>query len=284
MNVFDLHCDTATELYHKSLPFDNSVTHINLRSLQGFEATLCFAVFFDDRKPNPNSAEFFQAVADRVDALKHPGLTPILTAEGAGALAYRADWIDLLCQRSCRMASLVWNGRNPLATGAVTDDRAPLTDAGRAAVRELIRRGVTVDVSHLSGAGTDEILHRTDAPIVASHSNARALCDHPRNLTDDRAREIFRRGGLIGLNLCPYFLTDGRASTEDVCRHAEHFLKLGGEKGLSLGCDWDGAPLPEDMKDFSSLRDLAKVFETAFGKELTERIFYRNASRFFTSP
>ncbi len=283
MKVFDLHCDTATALYRKNLSLDNRETHINKTTLQNTEATLCCAVFFNDEHPNPYPEEFWEGVTDKVEEMDCPGLTTLLTAEGVGVLACKESWIDLLSARNCRMAGLVWNGKNPLATGAKTDDTAPLTPQGREAVKELIARGIAVDVSHLSAAGTEEILHLTDAPIVASHSNAKGVKNHFRNLSDGVAREIFRRGGLVGLNFCPAFLGEGTVTGEDILRHADYLLNLGGEQGLALGADWDGAPLPEGMKDFSSLFPLYGRFCSAFGEELTRRIFYENAAAFFAS-
>ncbi len=283
MKVFDLHCDTATMLYHHNLSFDNIKTHINRTTVAHTEATLCCAVFFNDEHPNPQPAAFFDGVAEKMEEIYAPGLTPLLTTEGTGGLAIREDWINLLVARNCRMAGLVWNGKNVLATGAKTDDKAPLTDYGREAVKELIKRGIAVDVSHLSAAGTEEILGLTEDPIVASHSNAKAVKNHTRNLSDAIAKEMFRRGGLIGLNFCPDFLGDGNVTSADIVRHAAHFLNLGGEDGLALGADWDGAPMPSDMKDFSSLHPLYDTFTAAFGQTLTDKIFYENAASFFAS-
>ncbi len=283
MNIFDLHCDTATELYLRKIPFDNPETHINAHTVKGHQVTQCFAVFFNDTVARPRGMDFFCAVADTVfPQLHRPGLTPLLTVEGAGVLASDPDWISQLAEKGCRMAGLVWNGRNSLATGAMTDDGAKLTPQGRWAVSELIRRGISVDVSHLSSAGTDEILDLTDAPIVASHSNARSVCNHPRNLPDHTAREIFARSGLVGLNLYPDFLSGKEATVDDVLRHAERFLTLGGQRSLALGCDLDGIDrMPLEMKDFSSLELLYDRFCRAFGNGIATDIFYNNAQRFF---
>lgn len=282
MRVFDLHCDTASVLYQKNLPFDNDKTHIRKGTVGQIKLTQCFAVFFDDRKENPDAEKKLHAVVDTVfPQWNGTTVTPILTVEGGGVLATREGWISDLAALGCRMVGLTWNGVNPLGTGAVTDDNASLTELGKEAVREILARGMAVDVSHLSAKGTEEILTLTDKPIVASHSNARAVTDHVRNLSDEVASEIFRRGGLVGLNLCPFFLGSGTVTTDDVVRHAEHFLSLGGEHSLALGGDWDGAPLPADITDFSSVSPLYDKFVTAFGKAISDRIFYENAHGFF---
>ena len=282
MKIFDLHCDTATRLYNEHRSFDNAVTHINANTVKGHEVTQCFAVFFHDGKRPLPGKDFFLRVADIVKKLRRPGLSPILTGEGVGVLAEEQGWIDLLKEHNCRMASLVWNGKNSLATSAATDDRAPLTEAGRDAVLELLEKNIAIDVSHLSARGTEEILSLTDDPIVASHSNARKITPHVRNLSDDTAREIFRRGGVVGLNLYPPFLSDGEAAVEDILRHAEHFLALGGERGLALGCDLDGVDrLPRGIGHFGDLPYLHKAFSHAFGETVANNIFYTNAARFF---
>ncbi len=283
MNVFDLHCDTATELYRRNLFFDNSVTHINRTTVGKHRLTQCFAVFFNDASDSPLGMDFFHAVTDTVFPQLHTEtVTPILTVEGGGVLATDPHWIDVLAEKNCRMAGLVWNGKNPLATGAMTDDRAKLTPLGRESVLELIARNIAVDVSHCSAAGTEEILQLTDAPIVASHSNAKAVCPHPRNLSDGVAREIFARGGLVGLNLYPEFLSEQPAGIDAVLRHAEHFFSLGGEDGLCLGCDLDGIDrMPSGMKDFSSLALLYDAFCNAFSPHLARKVFYENGAAFF---
>jgi len=283
MKIFDLHCDTATVLYRKNLSFDNPITQINAAATEGHALTQCFAVFFPDRTETDEAFSLLEGVKEKVfPQFETENLRPILTAEGAGVLAGRPDWVRRLKELDCRMAGLVWNGTNSLATGAMTDDRAPLSEAGIRAVKELTQVGITVDVSHLSAAGTDGILSLTDAPVVASHSNARRVCNHPRNLTDEAATEIFRRGGLVGLNLYPPFLSEDRATIRDAVRHAEHLLTLGGQTGLALGCDLDGVEiLPEGIGGFSDLPILFRAFQEAFGTERAEGIFYRNAARFF---
>ncbi len=283
MKLFDLHCDTATELYRRNLPFENGQTHVNAATVEGHTVTQCFAVFFNDKKELPEGMDFFHAVVDRIfPQLHRPGLTPLLTVEGAGVLAKDPDWIGKIHRKGCRMAGLVWNGRNLLATGAATDDKARLTPLGKKAVSELIARKIAVDVSHLSAAGTEEILEITTAPIVASHSNAKAVCHHFRNLSDEVAAEIFARGGLVGLNLYPEFLSRENAGIDDILHHAEHFLSLGGDRGLALGCDLDGIDkLPEGITDFSSLPALYDRFCSAFGNPTADNIFYHNAQRFF---
>lgn len=282
MNIFDLHCDTATVLFKKGLSFDNPVTHIRENALDGLDLTQCFAVFLNDTKKNCPGMEYVLAVWEKMlPQARACGITPVKTVEGGGVLAAKDDWIDVLASAGCRMVGFTWNGRNPLGCGAACDDTAGLTETGKRAVRELNARRIAVDVSHLSAAGTDDVLRISSAPIAASHSNARALCDHSRNLSDETAREIFRRGGVVGLNLYPPFLGE-EAKIDTVLRHAEHFLSLGGENGLCLGGDLDGIErMPAGMSDISSYAELYRRMTDAFGTAQTERIFSENAAAFF---
>jgi membrane dipeptidase len=144
------------------------------------------------------------------------------------------------------MLTLTWNGKNDIASGNDTADG--MSDFGREAVRALEDHRIVVDVSHLNDAGFADLLHVATRPFVASHSNSRAVCPHPRNLTDAQFGEIRDRGGLVGINYYRAFIADvpaGKDVTFDqLSRHIDHFLSLGGEKVLALGSDFDGSDTP----------------------------------------
>ena len=167
------------------------------------------------------------------------------------------------------------------SSGNVTD--RGLTDFGRAAVREMERCGILIDVSHLNDAGLADVFETAERPFLATHSNARAICTHKRNLTDVQIKEMVRRGCLIGLNYYGPFLRDGGAvrSLDDVYRHVAHFFDLGAQKDLALGSDFDGADLPECL---SSPEKIAEVYDYLLSRGLTQQeidgIFYDNARAF----
>ena len=144
-----------------------------------------------------------------------------------------------------RAITLTWNGENELGSGHTTDHG--MSEFGKAAVREMEKENILVDVSHLNDPGFADLLEVATKPFVATHSNARALCSHKRNLTDVQIKEMVRRGCLIGLNYYGPFLRDGGAvrSLDDVYRHVAHFFDLGARKNLVLGSDFDGSVLPE---------------------------------------
>ena len=127
------------------------------------------------------------------------------------------------------MLTLTWNGENPLGSGHATDHG--LSPPGREAVPRLEEAGILIDVSHLNDPGFYQLLDLVHRPFVASHSNARSVCGHRRNLTDWQIREMAARGCLIGLNYySPFLRSDGcPAGLDDLYRHAAHFLDLGAE-------------------------------------------------------
>ncbi|MFR3986404.1 MAG: dipeptidase [Clostridium fessum] len=123
-------------------------------------------------------------------------------------------------------------------------------------------RGILVDVSHLNDTGYADLFETARRPFVATHSNARAICSHKRNLTDDMIREMVRRNCLIGLNYCKSFITDGGIgdSPDDLYRHIEHFFSLGAYENIALGSDFDGAALPTYLNTPAKAADLYEYF------------------------
>lgn len=150
-----------------------------------------------------------------------------------------------------------------------------LTQKGKDFFRRAQRLGMLVDVSHLSERGFWDMAELAERPIVASHSNSAAVCPHVRNLTDEQFRALCQLGGLSGINLYSAFLTEGRATFEDVRRHIDHFLELGGDGHIALGADLDGCEaLPEG---FSRLGDYEKLAEyltgCGYSDGMTQKLF-----------
>jgi len=182
-----------------------------------------------------------------------------------------------------RMVSLSWNMRSKYACGAVCDNNEGLSDEGEKLVLNLLNMGIIIDVSHLSERGFWDVCELTDAPFVASHSNARTVCRHLRNLTDEQFSELVRRRGLVGINLyAPFLSWQNDAVIDDAVRHIEHFLNLGGENILALGCDLDGCDkLP---KGISGLKDVHKLADCMCERGLPQTVinglFYENSFNF----
>ena len=135
--------------------------------------------------------------------------------------------------------NLTWNNPNALSGTNCEEPERGLSEQGRAFVREMQRLGMLVDVSHLSDPGFWDVIEIARWPIMASHSNSRAVWDHTRNLTDDMFTAIIKNHGVVGLNLCREFV-GGAEDIDALAGHLEHFLSLGGEKTVALGGDLDG--------------------------------------------
>ena len=152
-------------------------------------------------------------------------------------------------------------------------------------VERLSELGVIVDVSHMSDRAIEDTLSATSYPVLATHSNYRSVSGSPRNLIDSHAKRIATRGGVIGLNLYPSFLTDrGSAGFEDIKRHVDYALSLVGEDALALGCDIDGTDgeYPVGLGETESIHDsLANFFSSEYGDRIAEKIVGENALNFF---
>ena len=206
----------------------------------------------------------------------------ILTVENGSALAGRLDRVETLAQDGVRMMTLTWNGENELGSGNVTDHG--LSPFGREAVRELERAGIIADISHLNDRGFDGFLSVAQKPFAASHSNARSVCGHRRNLTDGQITEMVRRDCLIGLNYSQDFLRTGDrpAVLDDLWRHVERFLELGAEHCLALGSDADGTDVPPGLDCPEKFAGLYRYFlDRGLSPALAEGILWKNALEFF---
>lgn len=165
--------------------------------------------------------------------------------------------------------------------------RLGLTSFGRAAVERMAELGMLVDVSHGSDALLFDVaatLKRTHTPFVASHSGARAVFPHPRNLSDEGIRAVAESGGVIGLCFVPAFLTDdgtAAGNREAILAHARHIVRVGGEDALALGSDFDGAPENPYLQDAASLPRLYDDLCAIFSPHVAQNAFFSNALRVF---
>ncbi len=205
-----------------------------------------------------------------------------------------------LYRLGARMMTLTWNHENDLAYPNIVSkdvmhvfpcesvEDHGLKEKGIAIVEECERIGMILDVSHLSDGGFYDLYAHTKKPFVASHSNARALCRHCRNLTDDMIRKIGQRGGVIGLNYCGSFLEE--ADTEEACRsrvetmakHARYITDVGGMDCLGLGSDFDGISRNLEMDDCSKLPLLERALaKEGFSTGEIEKIFSGNVLRLY---
>lgn len=304
MDFFDLHCDTILRLMDGSSLADANA-HINLQKAQTLEKwAQVFALFVLDNKPGRDTAydayrrfyagfmrqmrlhagriTFCRSAAELETAWAAGKHAALLSVENGAVLGGRLERLAELQRDGVRLLTLTWMGENELGCGG--EAGGPLTEFGRSVVRALPQYGIVPDISHLSDEGMADVFRLTDGPVVATHSNVRRITGHHRNLTEKQIREVVRRGGLIGINLCSYFLTDekSRASCEDVYRHLDAFLSCGAKDTVCFGTDFDGAPVPGDIRDLGGIPGL---YEYLLGRGLSEallqKVFFENALQFW---
>jgi membrane dipeptidase len=277
-------------MYTEHLSFSDESLHVSLQQLAAFErAVLTFAFWSDRRLTDEAAWDFYRAMrrdtAEKCAALP-ASVSLIYSMEDARPLARRTEErLDILWRDGVRILTPLWRGVTSLG-GSYDTDR-PLSPLGVEVVRAAMERGFLLDLSHASRESAHEILALADAsgvPVCASHSDFYSVCPHPRNLTDEEALGIARRGGIIGLSFVPSHL-GGDESIHALLRHIRHGLSLGLAKHMALGSDYDGTDrLPRGMSHgVTDLPALAQGFRQAGLPEgLLEDLFYKNAERSLT--
>ena len=304
--VFDLHCDTALELIDKDLKPKASLGqnqgHIDLtRAAELGGYCQCFAMFtfpkFTEWFGRPVTEVFegmvsnlLRELEENSDVIRLAGntaqinenlaagkMSAILTLEGPAGIDYDPARVEELYNRGFRISTLGWNEQNSLVGSHHTG--GGLTDRGREYVRECQRLGILVDVSHISDEGFWDIMNITEAPVIASHSNARAVCGVSRNLTDDMFRAICQTGGTAGINLFTAFLGEKNVDLDTVCDHIFHLMELDPSgTHISLGGDLDGCDtLPAGFTGVNSYNALAdRLLSRGLDEKTIRDIYWHN--------
>lgn len=317
MKVVDMHCDTIGELWKaekagKPISLRSNSLHIDLEKMQKGDYLLQnFAMFvFLGREKDPlvNVLEMIdvynRAMAENADIIgpvlnyedieknRAAGkLSGMLTIEEGAVLKGNPYVVRTLYQLGVRMLTLTWNFENEIGypnTIVKAKDYDPsrhygLKPEGIEIVREMNRVGMIVDVSHLGDDGFWDVVKYCDGPFVASHSNARAVCNHTRNMTDDMIRALADKGGVMGLNFCGDFLNpNGKSRVEDMVRHAKHIINVGGSDSLGLGTDYDGIDGDLELDHCDKMPLLAQEMERqGFSTQQIEKIFHGNVLRLY---
>lgn len=304
--VFDLHCDTVTELLGRDLSGSGDLLrnelHIDLTragTLSGYAQ--CFAFWSTTDLPLPKGIKsedvFWREVSilqDAIDKNSHlirqarsaedvrknltdGKMSAIFTLEGPAGIGFEPAKLEKLHNLGFRISTLGWNEKNSLTGSHKTG--GGLTRRGREYVKECQRLGILVDVSHISDESFWNIMDITEAPIVASHSNSRTVWGESRNLTDDMFRAICQTGGVAGLNLYAGFIGE-KADLDKTCDHLFHFLELDPSgKHIALGGDMDGCdPLPDGLSGVQDYPKLARrLLERGLDEHTLMNIFWNNA-------
>ncbi len=215
-------------------------------------------------------------------------LAAVFHIEGAEAIDPDLAMLDVLHAAGLRSLGIVWSRPNAFGHGVPfrfpsSPDTGPgLTDAGKALVKACNALKVMIDLSHLNEKGFRDVAARSEAPLVATHSNVHAICASARNLTDWQLGAIRDSKGMVGLNFATSFLNPkgpagGGADLDMMVRHVDALLEKLGEDGVGLGSDFDGAPIPAEIGDVGGLPKLIAAFERhGYGRELIEKIAWKN--------
>jgi membrane dipeptidase len=222
--------------------------------------------------------------SDIVEAKKKGKVAGMLSIEGADIIEDRIELLGVFHRLGVRMVGLVHSLRNQLADG-VTDRRTGgrLSALGLEAIHELDRLGMIIDVSHLNDEGFWDVLENTKNPIIASHSNARAICSHPRNMTDEMIEALAKNGGVMGMNFAPSFVHPTNATLGGLVNHIDHIVELVGPDHVGLGSDFDGIPsTPKGLEDASKMPGIThELLTRGYCKEDVEKILGGNHLRLF---
>lgn len=300
MRLFDLHCDTMTELCRNNESLISNDGHISLdRAGYLTEYVQDYAVFVPDEYRGKAAVDYFDKVyayykkqlesipdmseyKDREDTR----LKALLSVEGGAGMGGTVEGLHHLADCGVKLITLTWNGRNELASGCFDEEDIGLTPFGVEAVREMEKLHIAADVSHLSKKGFYDLADIAEKPFVASHS----CCDivdnfkaRHRNLTDDQVKIIAGHGGIIGVNLWEKLLGNEDHSFDAVYRHMSRLIELGGEKCVAMGTDFDGCGIDPELAGIEKMADLYEYLSThGFSDKLLDDIFFANADRFFS--
>jgi membrane dipeptidase len=190
--------------------------------------------------------------------------------EGADPIE-SVDKLDEFYEKGVRIIGLSWNDKNQYASGNDTEDG--LSQEGVLLINKMNDIGITLDLSHLNEKCFWEAVELTNLIPIATHSNARAITDHPRNLRDDQLRAISERGGVIGIVLYNYFLktADKTPTLEEVFAHADYMVNLCGEDHVGIGSDMDGARIEDFPQGLKTIADLPKIAQFFLEKGYSEQ-------------
>lgn len=326
MKVADMHCDTIAEIYYslhdgKNCGLGSNQLHIDIeKMIKGDYLVQNFAMFTNTKRyenPLEHCLELIDLFYIQLElnqdkialALNYDDIirnqaagkvSALLTIEEGGVTKCCLTHLRNFFRLGVRMITLVWNYENGIGfpNFQLIEEQKPnfknpntesgLTEFGIEFVQEMERLGMIIDVSHLSDAGFYQVLNNTTKPFVASHSNARTICNHTRNLSDEMIRKLAERGGVAGMNYCPSFLydvedeKDAVGTIAHIVEHIKHFVSVGGYECIGLGSDFDGIPTHSELPDASYLPLLADALSKAGLKQHEiDAIFYKNVLRVY---
>lgn len=306
MFICDCHCDTLTELYNKNASLYENEQHFDIKrqialggGLQfcaiyvptevfryqgGLRYTLCLLDKYNQeiKKLLENGIDVLQVrtAEDAGNVLKHKAAT-LLAIEEGGAIDGSLEALRCLYELGVRAMTLTWSNRNDIADGINEEATGSgLTLFGKQVVAEMNRLGMLVDVSHISTAGFWSVIETSTKPIIATHSNAKSLCSHPRNLNDEQIKALAQNGGLAGITFAGQFLEEdwSNACIESVYKHIDYMLNLiGNDDHIGFGSDFDGISHPPyNIQGVQDYKPLIEYLSKYYSDETINKITHQN--------
>lgn len=306
MFICDCHCDTLTELYNKNASLYENEQHFDIKrqialggGLQfcaiyvptevfryqgGLRYTLCLLDKYNQeiKKLHENGIDVLEVrtAEDVGNILNHKAAT-LLAIEEGGAIDGSLEALRCLYELGVRAMTLTWSNRNDIADGINEEATGSgLTLFGKQVVAEMNRLGMLVDVSHISTAGFWSVMETSTKPIIATHSNAKSLCSHPRNLNDEQIKALAQNGGLAGITFAGQFLEEDwrNACIESVYKHIDYMLNLiGNDDHIGFGSDFDGISHPPyNIQGVQDYKPLIEYLSKYYSDETINKITHQN--------
>lgn len=304
MYSIDLHCDTASRLLYENLKLKESECKVDIKKLKKAKAKAqVFANFIElnivdnpytefikmhnnflkELEENKNDIELVRNLLELEEVNNKGKIGAFLSIEEGEVLEGKVERVKEIYDMGIRFITLTWNFKNSIGypnAGFKYKDYG-LTEKGKEIVEEMERVGIIPDCSHLSDGGFYDLVDICKKPFIATHSNARAITDHSRNLTDEMIIKLANKGGVMGLNFCAPFLGNEKVSSiNSMIAHVKHIKNIGGIDVLALGTDFDGIGNEveiENIGEIGKLRDT--LLKEGFTNSEIDKIFYGNVKK-----
>lgn len=305
MQFFDLHCDTLYRCLKEEQGLYKNNFDISISQAKKYSLWIqCFAMWIPDDVRGKEAKDLFKKAynkfryemvlnkdfikqcktKDDIIGLKDSGKCgAILSIEGSSALGGDLDNLKFISECGVKVITLTWNGHCEVGDGVNVEDPGGITSFGKELIKKMNAIDIIIDVSHASDKLFYDVMSLSTRPVIATHSNSREICNHRRNLTDDQFTCIKNNGGIVGINLCKYFLnSEKEPDFSDILNHVDRFCALSGEKNVSFGTDFDGTDTPNDFNGIGSIENLYEYFLIKnYNEDLVRDLFFNNAYNFF---
>lgn len=308
MKIIDMHCDTLLECYRNpSYTLSTNSGHISVdKLLQGNALAQFFAIFISPKEKalmapydifnkvyktyetqlelNSNYIRPAFCAEDILSNAKDSKISSILSIEDGVILEDKIERVQEVFDKGVRLITLTWNFENTIgfpSSDDPVDHNRGLKPFGIDVVEEMNRLGILIDVSHLSEGGFYDVAKYSKKPFVASHSCARALCNHRRNLTDNQLKALGNQGGMAGVNFYSAFLKEDSeyATIDQIVEHVRYMVDKAGIESVGLGSDFDGIDCELEFKDYASYPLLLSALSKHFTDDQLDKICNGNALR-----